>query len=104
MTTKEEVQALQRVIQVAQDQIEAIRKECKHESLGEYSYANERPPNYEIAELCNDCGKYHRYLRPMEWSNKVTLSGPRELTQEEINTLGEEQLRLEKEWEQQKQL
>ena len=96
MTTKEKVQALQRVIQVAQDQIEAIRKECKHESLGEYSYANERPPNYEIAELCNDCGKYHRYLRPMEWEPRVALP---ELTQEEIATLGEEREKQERDYE-----
>ena len=87
------VKELFKVIADANKELEQIRTTCPHESYGEYSYANERPPNYEIAELCNDCGKYHRYLRPIEWENKVTLSGPREL-----NTLGEEQLRLEKDW------
>ena len=95
------VKELFKVIADANKELEQIRATCPHESYGEYSYANERPPNYEIAELCKGCGKYHRYLRQMEWENKV--SGPRELTQEEIATLGEEQLRLEKEWEQEQQ-
>ena len=101
MTTKEEVQALQRVIQVAQYQIDAIRKECKHEHRfqGKWSY---RVGSYVDAVICSDCGglvelKTAMFL-PVSEANMLTEEN--QLTQEEIATLGEEQLRLDKEWEQ----
>ena len=67
------VQELYKVIADAQEELKQIRVTCTHEHVGEFSYANERPPNYEIAELCNDCGAYQKYLRPMEWESNPKI-------------------------------
>jgi len=61
MTTKEEVEALQRVIKVAQEQIKAIRKECKHEHVhqGRWYCRGEVwgiETGFHDAILCSDCG------------------------------------------------
>lgn len=101
MTTREKVDLLQTAIRTAQDQIEAIRKECKHEHRfqGKWSY---RVGSYLDAVICSDCGglvelKTAMFL-PVSEANMLTEEN--QLTQEEIATLGEEQLRLDKEWEQ----
>ena len=95
MTTKEGVQALQIAIKAAQDQIEAIRKECKHENQfdGVWSW---RPGSYADATICADCGGLIKIKNTQALPTVTTTD---ELTQEEIATLGEEREKQEKDYE-----
>jgi len=95
MTTKEEVEALQRVIKVAQEQIEAIQKECKHEHIHQGRWYCDGTVwgiamGFHDAILCGDCGGLVK-LKDARLSE--------DLPQDVVEAIGEEQERLEKDYE-----